>query len=295
MEISSLLTRFTPKLLIPIYQFLVGKYEEKYTSPMYDESHKKYKLKTSTGQFWFPIYGNLEVSFQMSPHFCKESSRIAIRNNSEEVLKQVTLFVETENRFDGIFKDEYDKGVQGLVFNDVGLGSQSCSIDIPPIDCWTDNGKVFFFYENIYVRIESVVKNENTEIIQYRNRIISFCKGQYLDDLSKGNWQEKNGKYFHIGYINDAKDHLKRKLFGDLNPPPVWLTREEEEEYSETNIVLRNYWKFCSLASGLTNSIRCYFLLQDKIISARFWILVTLKRHSEDADGRLKFDQYTLL
>lgn len=43
------------------------------------------------------------------------------------------------------------------------------------------------------------------------------------------------------------------------------------------------------------DKIRCYLLLQDSLVSAHFWILVALGRHSEGQDGRLKFDSYSLL
>ena len=96
-----------------------------------------------------------------------------------------------------------------------------------------------------------------------------------------------SGKYYNIRYTNEAKLDLKKKIYGDLNPLHRFVTMEE---YLSVNIFLRKYWEL----SSFLNRVRCNLLLQDRIISVRFWILVALGRHSEDEDGNLKFDNYTL-
>jgi hypothetical protein len=53
---------------------------------------------------------------------------------------------------------------------------------------------------------------------------------------------------------------------------------------------LRAYWKICEKI----NEVRCYLLLQDKLFSARFWILYILDKHRINESGCLEFDQYSL-
>lgn len=290
METSSLAVRFVSRILGFIYQFFLGKYIEiKYIMPMYIKSHTDYASRTSIGQHWIDTYQDLEVSFQTSTRFCENPSKIAIRNNSDIIFGEVVLLVEAEGYFDGSFKNEYYTAQQTLVFRDVGSSPKiKCLTDIPPIDFWTlDNGNVIFSYKDFSVCLVSVTERGKSKIVQYKKKIFSFYKSNYLDDLFKGNWQEKAGRYYNIAYINRAKLDLSERIWSDLNPPATLVTMKE---YLKINVFLRKYWEF----SSLLNKIRCYFLLQDKLVSVRFWILIMLGRHSEDEDGRLKFNRYFL-
>lgn len=281
--------RLIPKGIGLIYQFFLGKYiDKKYIIPMYTKAHSEYQFRTSVGQYWIRIYQELEISFQMSTRFCESSSKIAIRSNSDRILEEIVLLVEAAGYFDGNFKDEYYTAQQMLVFHNVGFSPKIKSLpDIPPIDFWTlENGNVIFSYQDFSICIVSISQDGKSETIQHKEKMLYLYKSNYLDDLYKGNWQEKSGKYYNIEYINKAKLNLKMKIYGDLNPPPKLVTMEE---YLQVNIFLRKYWE----VSSFFNRIRCYLLLQDKIISVRFWILVALGRHSEDQDGHLKFDNYS--
>ena len=290
MEIGSLIVRFIPGILSFVYQFFIGKYiERKYIITMYNKAHADYTSRIAVGQHWISIYQDLEVSFQMSTRFCENPSKIAIRNNSQTIFEEVVLLVEAEGYFDGGFKNEYYTAQQTLLFRNVGFSPTIKFLtDIPPIDFWTlDNGNVIFSYEDFSICLVSVTERGQTEIIRHKNKLFSCCKSNYLDDLSKRNWQEKAGRYYNIAYINEAKLDLSERIDSDLNPPSTLVTMEE---YLKINVFLRKYWEF----SRFLNNIRCYCLLQDKLISARFWILLMLGRHSEDEDGRLKFDRYSL-
>ena len=287
---SSIGIGFVPKILSGIYRFFLGGYiDRKYIKPLYEKSHSKHQLETGIGRSWIEIHKDLEVSFQMSTRFCKSPSKIAIRNNSKTVMEEIVLLIEAEGYFDGNFKDQYYTVEQRLVFSNVGYSPKVKSLaDIPPIDFWTlENGNVIFSYQDFSISIVSIHRDGKTETIQQKKKLFSFCKSNFLDDLFKGNWQEKSGKYYNIGYINDAKRDLGMKIYCDLNPSPKFVTMEE---YLSVNIFIRKYWEL----SSFLNRVRCNILLQNRIISARFWILVALGRYSEDEDGNLKFDNYSL-
>jgi hypothetical protein len=290
MKASFLTIKFIPKILSLVYQFFLGKYiERKYIMPMYIQADAEYKSRNSVGQHWIRTSQDLEISIQMSTRFCENPSKIAIRNNSETIFEKVVLLVEAEGYFDGCLKNEYYTAEKRLVFTNVCTSPRIKDLtDIPPIDFWIlDNGNVIFSYQNLYISIVAIKKKGQSETIQHKQKILSCCQSNYLDDLLKDNWQEKAGRYYNIGYINRAKLDLKTKIWSDFNPPPRFVT---SQEYSKINIFLRKYWKL----SKLLNDIRCYLLLQDKLISARFWILVMLGRNSEDENGYLKFEKYYL-
>jgi hypothetical protein len=141
----------------------------------------------------------------MSTRFCNVPSKIAIKNNSEAILDEIVLLIEAEGYFDGNFKDEYYTAQQTLVFHNVSSSPMiKCLPDIPPIDFWTlENGNVIFSYKDFSVCIVSISQNKTAEVLQHKRKLCSFCKSNYLDDLFKGNWQEKSGKYYNIEYIKD--------------------------------------------------------------------------------------------
>ena len=287
---SSISIGFVAKILSGIYRFFLGGYiDRKYIEPLYEKSHSKHQFETGIGRSWIKIHKDLEVSFQMSTRFCKSPSKIAIRNNSKTVLEEVVLVVEAEGYFDGNFKDEYYTAEQKLVFCNVDSSPKVKNLtDIPPIDFWTlENGNVIYSYQDFSITTASMRRDGKTEAIQQKKKLFSFCQSNFLNDLFKGNWQEKSGKYYNIRYINEAKQDLGIKIYGDLNPPPKFVTMKE---YLSVNIFLRKYWEL----SSFLNRVRCNILLQNRIISVRFWILVALGRHSEDEDGNLKFDNYSL-
>jgi hypothetical protein len=111
------LVRFIPNILSFVYQFFLDKYiNRKYILPMYNKSHADYTSRTSIGQYWVGTYQDLELFFQMSTRFCKQPSKIAIRNSSETIFEEVVLLVKAEEYFDGNFKNEYYTAQQKLVF-----------------------------------------------------------------------------------------------------------------------------------------------------------------------------------
>ena len=258
--------------------------------PLYKRAHAEYQFRTSIERSWIEIYEDIEVSFQMSTRFCESPSKVAIRNNSEIVLEEIVLQVEAEGYFNGNFKDEYYTAQQRLGFFNVDSNPKVKSLsDIPPIDFWTlENGNVIFSYQDFSISIISLYRDGKAKTIQRKKKLLPFFKSNYLDDLFKGHWQEKSGRYYNIEYINKAKLDLKMKIYSDLNPPPKLVAMKE---YLQINMFLRKYWEL----SSYLNKIRCYLLLQDSLVSAHFWILVALGRHSEGQDGRLKFDSYSLL
>lgn len=271
------ITNFLSQLFLRKY---IKVFEEKYILPMYVQSHSNYKLKTYLGRYWHSISNNLEVSFQMSTRFCGEPSKIEIRNNSDKSVDKVIILVEAEGCFDGSFRNEYYTKEQELVFHNIGSSPKIKYLnDIPIIDFWVlGNGNTIFSYKDFSICNISVVESGIKKVIQNKNKIIFSCQSRYLEDLYENNWQEKNGEYFHIGYINEAKFAMKRRIWSDWNSPPIWTTKK------------KYFWKFWKTI----NDLHCKFLLQDKMISIRFWLLVILNRHREDSDGYLKFDQYSL-
>lgn len=204
---------------------------------------------------------------------CNKPSKIAIRNNSDKII----IRVEAEEHFDGDFSNEYYPPEQIVVFYNVDSRIQKTSLDnIPRVDFWLlGNGNPITSFKNLSIYVISVVENGTDKVIQIKDKIFSTCQSCCFSDLCENNWQEKNGKYFHIGYINRSKSHLPLQMWSDWNS---WLIQTRKENY---------FWYFI-------NNIRCKFLLQDKMISIRFWILVMLNRPSEDSDGYIKFEQYSL-
>ncbi|EDX85201.1 hypothetical protein S7335_2900 [Synechococcus sp. PCC 7335] len=276
--------RFARKELV---KYINKHIDQKHIMPLYEEAHAEYRRRTSLGSSWMKIHEDLEVSLEIPTRFCESTPKIAIRTHSEKVFETVELLVDAEGVFDGIQK--YNTVEERLIFRDVGFNSRCSPLSVvPPIDCWAlENGNLIFSYQALSITIVSLCRDGNTEAIQQRITPILLCRSNYLDDLLKGNWQKKFGKTYNIGDINEAKEKLRRKIHSDLNPPPNWVTNEE---YLQNSLILRKYWKI----SSFFNEVRCNLLLQNRILSARFWVLVALGRLSEDQYGRLKFDKYSL-
>jgi hypothetical protein len=294
MEVNSLslLTRSIPKILSSYGKSIFCKYiDRKYILPMYEKAHSVYKKNISLGRSWIPVYKNLEISFQMSTRLCSEPSRIAIRNSQDDSISDVVLLVETEGYFDASFRDDNYVAQQKLTFEKVSSNPKIIKnlFDIPPLDFWwvEDDGGVIFSYQYLSITVISVTERNICQKIDKKIRITPFAQDRFLDDILKGNWREKSGRYFNVGHINQAKIDLREKIENDLKPPCNYIT---EVEYLKINMLLRAYWRICEKI----NEVRCYLLLQDKLISARFWILVMLNKHRINEHGYLEFEQYSL-
>lgn len=296
MEVNyfSLITHSIPRIISSYCQSIFCKYiDRKYILPMYKKAHSVYRKKISFGKYsWIPVYKNLEISFQLSTRLCSEPSRIAIRNSQDDSISDVVLLVEAEGYFDDSLRDSNYTAQQNLKFENVNSNSTIIRklSDIPPLDFWwveEDDGGVIFSYQYLSITVISVTERNICQKIDKKIRITPFAQDRFLDDILKGNWREKSGRYFNVGYINQAKIDLREKIENDLKPPCTYIT---EVEYLKINMLLRAYWRICEKI----NEVRCYLLLQDKLISARFWILVMLNKHRINEHGYLEFEQYSL-
>jgi hypothetical protein len=295
MEVNyfSLITHSIPRIISSYCQSIFCKYiDRKYILPMYKKAHSVYRKKISFGKYsWISVYKNLEISFQMSTRLCSEPSKIAIRNSQDDSISDVVLLVEAEGYFDDSLRDGNYTAQQNLKFENVNSNSTIIRklSDIPPLDFWwiEDDSGVIFSYQYLSITVISVTERNICHKIDKKIRIIPFSQDRFLDDILKGNWREKSGRYFNIGSINQAKLDLKERISSDLAPSFTYLT---EAEYLKINVFLRAYWKICEKI----NEARRYLLLQDKLISARFWILIILDQYRINEGGCIEFDQYSL-
>lgn len=270
--------------------FFKKKFETEYVLPLYNQSNLKYRQENDLENIWTPIYKNLEVSLQMSTCYCEQPSQISIRNNGEDSIDKVTILVKAEGIFDGYFTDRYRTKRQEIEFDLRDSNSFNVEIlyAVPPINFWTvENGNIIYSYETLSVSVVSIVTNNVCYELKSKPEIRSNSKGNFLDDVLKGNWIQKAGRYYNIRHINRAKRNLGEKIWSDLNPPPTWVSYEE---FFRLNPFLKMYWKLC----GLMNTILCYVLLQEKVLAARFWLFIMLNRQSVNKHGDLEFEHYSL-
>jgi hypothetical protein len=240
----------------------VNHFYKNFILEMYRESDSFYKNENRLGTNWWSISQDLELSFQFSTRYCNEPSKVAIRNKADNSIDKVVVHIEAERWEDGFHKDECYTREQELTFNSVNSIPKVNSLhNIPKVDLWiSEDGKIIRSYENLSIRLISI----NEEIINRKIGIHFLTHSQLLDDLYKGNWVEKSGKYYHIGYINVAKNNLKGRIWRDFS----------------SNAPLQGFLKS--------------LLLQDKILSARFWLLIILKGYKIDDYGYLEFDEYKI-
>lgn len=282
MGIISLIGRLISGLACHLFR---GYVEKTYIKPMYVKAHDKC-VRSAATQNWIAIDTDLEVFLQISTRLNKKSSKITIKNISGRTFEEVVLSVEVRGYFDEVLDDQNQLARQTVRFKDLDSRSQVEFLNEAfLIDFWPlDNGKIIFSYEGISICLVSVIQEGKLQIIDQKSELLSFHRSKYLHDAIEGNWEKKDGEYYNIAYINEAKRDLKEKIWSKLNPPPTFVIREE---HFKVSILLRKYWK---LESSL-KELYCNFLLQEKLISARFWLLVMLNRDSEDENGRLRFDR----
>jgi hypothetical protein len=282
---------FIASLLKPFAaNFAVKFFAEKYVLPVYDRSNNKYLYDTSVGQTWMSIGHDLEVSLQISNTFCKDLSRIAIRNNSIEEIDEVEIILQAKDYFDGNI--EYGSSPRNKIepqedltfFELSGTGSNSSYPTkilqhIPLLEVWLENGSFKFSYEHLSIKLRSITKQGIKKRINYESDYISSIRGKLLTDITRGNWEKRAENYYHLGLLNEAKYDLYKKIHRRFNSPPIFVRMEE---YLRINPIIRAYY---NLSSSIDDVI-CRTVRQEKVLAAIFWFLV-MRGYTVTDDGHL--------
>ncbi|BAZ46551.1 hypothetical protein NIES4102_35870 [Chondrocystis sp. NIES-4102] len=281
---------FLLNILRFIYKFFLKDYfSDKILMPLYNESHIDYLKRNCLGKNWISIHDDLEISLKISTCYCEEPSQISIRNNGSHLIEEVIILVRTQGNFNGYFKEQYHTNEQELKFYSLDSNPRDKNLsDIPRVDFWfTENEHIIYSFQSLSINVISVVKNNILSKINSEKKLIYCGHCIFLNDCLKGNWIEKQGLFYNISYINQGKQNLAMKIWLDFNPLPNYVTNEQ---YLKINILLRIYWKI----QNYINTILCNILIYEKILTARFWILIMLNRHIINERQEIDFENYKL-
>lgn len=191
-----------------------------------------------------------------------------------------------------MFYEENISSQQVITFRNIGKQPKFIGLpDIPPVKCWAlDNGEIIRSYKKLSVNVFSIEQEGIRCRINKQKDFWTLAHSNYLDDVSKKNWQLKWVKYYHVGLINDAKIRLGEKLDALINPPVIWVTSDELIKLRrELKFYQRCYSWFESLVVDTicVNTI-CFLIRQDKILSIIFWVYIIIGRYSIDDNGDLQ-------
>lgn len=275
MHLYDIPTRMTSRFLLGK---LVEKIDRKLFEEPYSESDAVHEAEHALGNWWLPLYENIELSLKMETPYSNKVplySEIAIRNVGEKPIDRIEVAVEVRD-YRGFVRE------QPLMFTDLGTEPKCRNLtDIPLVECWAlEDGSVLTSYDNLYVKV-ILIKQEGIEKkINKKREIYLTTHSQYVDDIFNKNWTRRWGRNYHTGLINLAKQRFGARIYGSLNRRQ-WITLSE---YKRLKLHQRLYIQIHSL---ITDAIS-FLITRDKILSLVFWFVLIIGQYRIDDDGNLQ-------
>jgi hypothetical protein len=260
--------------------------------PFYQRSDLWHKTQHGFN-LWIKLDNDIEVSFQISTPDDENQSQIAIRNIGKSKVEAVSINVVAEKCFDGVHRDylyERQERVEITNLSSEMVVKQYLK-NIPRVDTrvdiWFEEGtsrnRIIQSYQGLSIHLLSKKKNG---IQKKCNTIIKpiFCDSS-IDDLERGNWVARWGKFYNVRLLNQLKQDFMIKMYFSLNRWPwkgsrsrsMWPPEESQLKFSSIS-------SFQIMQMRIIRPFMIIFIHYEKLRNLLFWIYLI--------SDRIKLDEY---